>query len=75
MAGKFQTGVAGYNQSTIKNWQAYEYGVKQRLLSNSPPSTPYNDKEQDAAYQAGVLDSAAGTIDPQSSYTGQTGPV
>ena len=43
----------------LKNMKAYEEGVQARL----------------ATWDAGVAHAAAGTIDEQSAYRGQTGPV
>ena len=74
MAGKWQDGVS----TTVikqKNMLAYEAGVQARLASNAPGDSPLPAGEQSAAWDAGVADAAAGTIDGQSAYTGQTGPL
>ena len=74
MAGKWQDGV---NTTVIKlkNMKAYEEGVQARLASNAPGASPLPAGEQTAAWDAGVAHAAAGTIDEQSAYRGQTGPV
>ena len=74
MAGKWQDGVSN---SVIKqkNMLAYEAGVQARLASNSPGTSPLPAGEQSTAWDAGVADAAAGTIDGMSSYRGQTGPA
>ena len=74
MAGTWEDGVS----TTIikqKNMRAYEEGVQARLASNLPGTSPLPAGEQAAAWGAGVADAAAGTIDGQSAYRGQTGPL
>ena len=74
MAGKWQDGVST-TVIKLKNMKAYEEGVQARLASNLPGDSPLPAGEQSAAWDAGVADAAAGTIDGQSAYTGQTGPL
>ena len=74
MAGTWEDGVS----TTIikqKNMRAYEEGVQARLASNLPGTSPLPAGEQADAWDAGVSDAAAGTIDGQSAYRGQTGPL
>ena len=75
MAGKFQDGVST-TQVPVNNWRAYDEGVRARIASASPGNSPHPaNSESDLAWDAGVVDAAAGTIDEQSAYTGQTGPA
>ncbi len=74
MAGKWQDGVST-TVIKLKNMKAYEEGVQARLASNLPGTSPLPPGEQSAAWDAGVADAAAGDIDGQSAYTGQTGPL
>jgi hypothetical protein len=74
MAGHWQDGVST-TVIKLKNMQAYDEGVQARLASNAPGTSPTPAGEQAGAWDAGVAAAAAGTIDPMSSYTGQTGPA
>ncbi len=74
MAGHWQDGVST-TVIKLKNMQAYELGVYARMASASPGTAPTPAGEQSDAWDAGVADAAAGTIDGMSAYTGQTGPA
>lgn len=73
MAGKWQDGVST-TVIKLKNMQAYEEGAQARLASATPGTAPVPAGEQADAWDAGVADAAAGTIDGMSAYTGLTGP-
>ena len=74
MAGTWEDGVST-TIIKLKNMKAYEEGVQARLASNLPGTAPVPAGEQAAAWDAGVADAAAGTIDGESAYRGLTGPV
>ena len=74
MAGTWEDGV-GTTGIRLKNMVAYEEGVKARLASNAPGTSPLPAGEQSAAWDAGVLDAANGDIEEMSSYRGQQGPA
>ncbi len=78
MAGTWldtETTVTPNNYVRLKNVKAYEEGVQARLATNLPGASPLPPGPQSDAWDAGVADAAAGTIDPSSAYRGQTGPV
>ena len=79
MAGTWldtETTVTPNNYPKLRLVKAYEEGVQARLASNTPGAGPHPAGSDDkAAWDAGVADAAAGTIDPSSAYRGQTGPV
>ncbi len=74
MAGKWQDGVST-TVIKLKNMKAYEAGVQARMANLVPGASPLPAGEQTAAWDAGVSDAATGSIDPQSSYRGQQGPL
>jgi len=74
MAGKWQDGVST-TVIKLKNMKAYEAGVQARMADLLPGTNPFSAGEQADAWDAGVSDAAAGSIDPQSSYRGQQGPL
>jgi hypothetical protein len=74
MAGTWEDGVST-TIIKLKNMRAYEEGVQARLASNAPGTSPVPAGEQSAAWDAGVVDAAAGTIDGESAYRGQQGPA
>lgn len=79
MAGTWLDTEVTVNQNNwvrLKNLKAYEEGVQARLASALPGSAPHPAGSPEAlSWDAGVADAAAGTIDPCSAYTGQTGPI